>query len=145
MSDFNDLVDDAENFEEEENVDDYYPAEFSIAASSNKRANDDDYSQPNNKKAKQVAHLAYYFSDTIESRHEKESKFEEKKMNSSETSYNQNNYGVSQSTDDKNSNQSRGPNCLCGSVSVSKTTLKEGPNKNRLFWVSPVQTRATMI
>ena len=28
-----------------------------------------------------------------------------------------------------------GPNCMCGISTVSKTTLKEGPNKNRTFWV----------
>ena len=137
MSDFNDLVDDAENFAEEENVDDYYPAEFSSAASNNKRANEDDV-ESSNKRTKPVTHLADYFSETLESRQEKVPNLKENKMKASETSYTQNNYGVSQSTDESNPIQSKGPNCLCGIVSVSKTTLKEGPNKNRLFWVSPV-------
>ena len=143
MSDFNDLVDDAENFAEEDNVDDYYPAEFSIASDNNKRANDDNF-QPSNKRTKPVTHLADYFSESSNTRDVKVPDFEEKKIKASEISYNQNNYGVSLTTDENNSSKSTGPNCLCGIVSVSKTTLKEGPNKNRLFWVRPAQIRATM-
>jgi ribosomal protein S17E len=136
MSDFNDLVDDAENFADEENVDDYYPAEFSSAANNNKRANDDEV-QLSSKRIKPPAHLADYFSETSESRQEKALNLEEK-MKASENSYAQNNHGRSQPTNENLSGQSKGPNCLCGIGSVSKTTLKEGPNKNRMFWVRPV-------
>lgn len=137
MSDFNDLVDDAENFADEENVDDYYPAEFRSAANKNKRANDDDV-QLSSKRIKPPAHLADYFSEISESRQEKAPNLEEEKMKASENSYAQNNYGGSQPTNENHSSQSKGPNCLCGIGSVSKTTLKEGPNKNRMFWVRPV-------
>lgn len=144
MSEFNDLVDDAENFADEENVDDNYPAEFSSASNNNKRANDDEV-QLSSKRVKPPAHLADYFAEIPESRQEKAQNLEEENMKASVNSYAQTNHGGSQSTNENPSFQSKGPNCLCGIGSVSKTTLKEGPNKNRMFWVRPVKTRATVI
>ena len=73
MSDFDDLIGDAENFQEEEEADDYFIAEYNAAAvvQTKKRALDDKDDDNNadslaEKKVKPPGCLADYFNNTNE-------------------------------------------------------------------------------
>ena len=145
MGDFDDLIDDAENFhgEElaEEDVDDYFVAEHKIAVTAKKRAvddeNDDNCHSASSigKKAKIPGCLADYFIDTAEP-------FQSNGQQSSNTSSIE--QKVVYTADSAITKQNASPLCFCGISSMSKTTLKEGQNKNRMFWVriSPHRSHA---
>ena len=141
MGDFDDLVDDAENFRgEEEDVDDYFVAEHKVAITTKKRSvddeNDDSHSAPSiGKKAKPPGCLADYFIDTAEpfqsngQLSSSTSSIEQKVVYTADPAFTDQN-----SSKDSDDGEKR-PQCFCGLSSMSKTTLKEGPNKNRMFWV----------
>ena len=141
MCDFDDLINDAENYENEEEADDYFIAEYNAAAQTKKRTLDDannsyDSQSAAEKKVKAPGCLADYFVDTNEPFPQNEPK------TSNTSSERQNNASAATSASDyqKSSQddavvEEKGPLCQCGISSMSKTTLKEGPNKNRKFWV----------
>ena len=159
MGDFDDLIDDAENFhgEElaEEDVDDYFVAEHKIAVTAKKRAvddeNDDNCHSASSigKKAKIPGCLADYFIDTAEpfqsngQQSSNTSSIEQKVVYTADSAITKQN--ASQNSDDDGINfGEKRPLCFCGISSMSKTTLKEGQNKNRMFWVriSPHRSHA---
>lgn len=133
MSDFDHLIEDAENFQEEEDVDDDFVAEYNNEVNNKKRASVEVDSVAV-KKAKPPGYLADYFVDTPQSFAPKPN--DSVKGNYSQFSENRSNEGNSQPVEREAPPSEKGPNCMCGIGSVSKTTLKEGPNKNRMFWVS---------
>lgn len=130
MSDFDHLIEDAENFQDEEDVDDDFVTEYNNEVNNKKRASVDVESVAV-KKAKPPGYLADYFVDNPVSSVPKPN--DSVKGNFSQSIDNRSNEGNSQPTEPASE---QGPNCMCGIGSVSKTTLKEGPNKNRMFWVS---------
>lgn len=130
MCDFDNLLEDAENFQEEEDVDDDFVAEFNQV--NNKKRALVDVDSIDVKKAKAPGYLADYFVDTVESVNPKASA----SGKGSYSDFSNKREGSSQPSDNEVLASEKGPNCMCGIGSVSKTTLKEGPNKNRMFWVS---------
>ena len=158
MCDFDDLLNDAENFQaEEENYDDYdggyeetvpehkaATEKVAVAAVANKKRtlNEENDFVPDAadvKKTKPPACFADYFVNTSEP-----FKNDSKAANKPSESYssdrisdkNSSSQSGSQNSNDDNAVEEKGPPCKCGIPSQSKTTLKEGPNKNRKFWVS---------
>ena len=132
MADFDSLIEDAENFQEEEDVDDDFAAEYNNEMNSKKRAADVDTQLDNIKKIKTPACLADYFVETVKP---ESTKSDARSINNSQPySVTERNL-ASRSTSQDASGDTTGPNCMCGISAISKTTLKEGPNKNRTFWV----------
>jgi hypothetical protein len=133
MSDFDHLIEDAENFQEEEDVDDDFVTEYNNDVNNKKRPSVDVDSVAV-KKVKTPGYLADYFVDAPVSFDPKPNDLV--KGNANHISDNRSNEGNSQPSERDAPASEKGPNCICGIGSVSKTTLKEGPNKNRMFWVS---------
>jgi hypothetical protein len=133
MSDFDHLIEDAENFQEEEDVDDDFVTEYNNDVNNKKRLSVEVDSVAV-KKVKTPGYLADYFLDTPESFAPKPN--DSAKGNSGQFSDGRSNEGNSQPSERDGPASEKGPDCMCGIGSVSKTTLKEGPNKNRMFWVS---------
>lgn len=144
MSDFDSLIEDAENFQEED-VDDYFVVDQKVTATKKRAADDDEDhdSHPKSsfgKKAKAPGCLADYFLDTAQPFPQNDqlssikSSTEQKNVYSPDNAFvNRNN---SQHSDDGDKTvEVVGPLCFCGAGTISKTTLKEGQNKNRMFWV----------
>ena len=132
MADFDSLLEDAENFQEEEDVDDDFAAEYNNEMNSKKRAADEEMPSESVKKMKTPACLADYFIETV--------KPESAKSDTHNVNNAQPYTVVEKNVEARSINQDAsadiaGPNCMCGISTVSKTTLKEGPNKNRTFWV----------
>jgi hypothetical protein len=140
MSDF-DLLNDAENFEDEYEEPDI-PDDFlePKEIESKKRVFDNDNSnESSDKRVKPASCLADYFVDNNLSQLTQSTDNSSKKSSQggNDDFTKQSNYGT-----DKNANSNaggdtkeKGPLCSCGTSSTSKTTLKDGPNKDRKFWV----------
>ena len=132
MGDFDSLIADAENFQEEEDVDDDFVAEYNNDINNRKRAPEVVENVDSIKKMKTPACLADYFIETAESGGTKSVKHN---INNAQPYSARENGTESHSTNQDASVNTAGPNCMCGISTISKTTLKEGPNKNRTFWV----------
>ena len=137
MADFDSLIDDAENFQEEEDVDDDFAAEYNNEMNNKKRAADIDTQPESIKKMKTPACLADYFVETVKP---ESTKSDAHNVNNAQPYLVADKNVESRSINQDTSVDTAGPNCMCGISTVSKTTLKEGPNKNRTFWVRIANT-----
>jgi hypothetical protein len=159
MSDFDDLLADAENFQEEEDFSGY--DDFAADSSENqskkrtlvvaKDATNLDRDNPVEKRIKTNGCLADYFIDSDKPATDtgnrattsvtENNNYSQKGGNSHNYSQNAPKLGRERTVVNNNSIvvEEKGPMCMCGISSISKTTLKEGPNKNRKFWVRYLQ------
>lgn len=168
MADFDDLINDAENFENDYNDEPDIPDEFlqEKVIESKKRVleNDQSHSNETDKRVKPAGCLADYFvnnnqspsndngSKTVKNSNQQSNYSNQQSNYSNQQSNNtnqqskgnhdnsqQSNYGTNTNTSVNNNEsatvEEKGPLCACGMKSVSKTTFKEGPNKDRKFWI----------
>jgi hypothetical protein len=139
MSDF-DLLNDAENFEDEceepDVPDDFLPKEIE----SKKRVLDNDNSSESNrntgndKRVKPAGCLSDYFVDNNVSQLTQKSSQGGNNDFTKQSDYGANKNGNG-NTSENTMVEEKGPLCACGTSSISKTTFKDGPNKDRKFWV----------